>query len=351
MTNAARDRSGGFLTRRIRQVGAVLLGFLLLSPVLHGVPVVVTGALIASEARRSAPPAAIRARAPRADTGARLPSEARASRRAPLHQRRLPAAGFRLHAPAAPAFLAVRLRQGLRRRPRPVAGAVGRGAEPLSHATGTGAAPAHPGSAAHARPGAGRRWLRRSRWRLRCPGRRLRHPPRRLCWRARATAAPCGRTGTATAAGSPQPGIFGAGRSFGVWDGLFLWFLLDNLTRAGSVDFFRNHRDDPAIREFRAEAERQARDKPISARGSTSSTGSSARQPDAPANPDYLPPGVPPEVAIAPRDDVRTPTTGATERRGGGIGSGSCPSCWSAAAVWSCWHGGAVPRPPSEEAA
>jgi hypothetical protein len=119
----------------------------------------------------------------------------------------------------------------------------------------------------------------------------------------------------------PQPGIFGAGRSFGIWDGLFLWFLLDNLGRAGSVDFFRNHRNDPALQEWRAEAERQARDNADLRARLDQLDRELGRQPDAPADPDYLPPGVPPEVATARPDDVRTPTTRpAAEDEGGGIG-------------------------------
>ncbi len=123
----------------------------------------------------------------------------------------------------------------------------------------------------------------------------------------------------------PGPYVFGAGRSFGIWDGLFLWFLLDNLTRAGSVDFFRSHRDDPAIREWRAEADRLARDNAeLRSRLDRLDT-ELARQPDAPADPDYLPPGVPPEVATAPRDDARTPTTRVPEEVGSSIGTWVLP--------------------------
>ena len=136
---------------------------------------------------------------------------------------------------------------------------------------------------------------------------------------------------------SPQGGVFGGlgggglgglgGRSFGVWDGLFLGYLLNNLTRAGSVDFFRNHQDDPGLREWRAEAERQARnnaelrerldrlDRELVQRGDGQQ----------PRDPNYLPPDVPPEVALAPpapSNDVRTPTAGAAPANGSGGGGG-----------------------------
>jgi len=112
-----------------------------------------------------------------------------------------------------------------------------------------------------------------------------------------------------------------------VWDGLFLGYLLNNLTSAGSVDFFRNHRDDPGLREWRAEADRQARDnaelrerldrldRELAQRGGDA----------APRDPNYLPPDVPPEVALAPpapANDARTPTTapaGAESGSGGGL--------------------------------
>ena len=133
---------------------------------------------------------------------------------------------------------------------------------------------------------------------------------------------------------SPPGGMFGGGgglggilggRSFGVWDGLFLGYLLNNLTRAGSVDFFRNHQDDPGLRDWRAEADRQAQtnselrdrldrlDRELAQRGSD----------PAPRDPNYLPPDVPPDVALAPRDDVRTPTARPTvpaDEGGGGAG-------------------------------
>jgi hypothetical protein len=115
----------------------------------------------------------------------------------------------------------------------------------------------------------------------------------------------------------PRPGIFGAGRSFGIWDGLFLGFLLDNLARSGSVDFFRNHRDDPALRDWRAEADRQASGNPELRARLDQLDRELAQRPEAPVDRNYLPPGVPPEVATTRRDDARTPTTRPAEDRGG----------------------------------
>ncbi len=49
-------------------------------------------------------------------------------------------------------------------------------------------------------------------------------------------------------------------RSFGVWDGLFLWFMLDHLSRPGYAGFFRSHADDPGVRAWREQADAMAQD-------------------------------------------------------------------------------------------
>src|SRR3954449_4460285 len=108
--------------------------------------------------------------------------------------------------------------------------------------------------------------------------------------------------------------------SFGVWDGLFLWFLLDNLTRPGYGDFFHNHQNDPGYQQWRAEAERLARENAdVRQKLDTLDRQVAARQ-GQPQDPGYLPPDTPPEVAVATREgDARTPSTaaGAAEDTGG----------------------------------
>jgi Protein of unknown function (DUF2491) len=129
---------------------------------------------------------------------------------------------------------------------------------------------------------------------------------------------------------SPPGGVFGGGlgglggRSFGIWDGLFLGYLLNNLTRAGSVDFFRNHQDDPGVREWRQQAERQAQDNAeLRERLDRLDRELAQRNQDGqqqPRDPNYLPPDVPPEVALAPRpgNDTRTPTAAPADGGSGG---------------------------------
>ncbi|WP_207459082.1 DUF2491 family protein [Azospirillum sp. SYSU D00513] len=86
---------------------------------------------------------------------------------------------------------------------------------------------------------------------------------------------------------------------FGIWDGLFLWFLLDNLSRAGSTDFFHNHRNDPGYEQWRAEAERRAQsDADLRARLDQLDRQLAEKQ-GQPTNPNYLPPDTPRDVAVA----------------------------------------------------
>jgi hypothetical protein len=65
----------------------------------------------------------------------------------------------------------------------------------------------------------------------------------------------------------PAYGWAQQGRSFGVWDGLMLWSLLNSLSSAGHADFFHNNQDSPDYQRWRAEADRTAaRDPALQAR-------------------------------------------------------------------------------------
>ena len=110
-------------------------------------------------------------------------------------------------------------------------------------------------------------------------------------------------------------GGLGQGR-FGLWSGVFLGYLLSNLGRAGSTDFFHNHQDDPGYRDWRAQAEQQAQADPEIRRQLDELDRRLAARRDEPRDPNYLPPDVPPEVAMAPRDDARTPSTAAAPEAG-----------------------------------
>lgn len=127
-----------------------------------------------------------------------------------------------------------------------------------------------------------------------------------------------GNWGGGWAGGWRPPGYaYSAPPRFGIWDGLFLWFLLDNLTRPGSADFFHNHRSDPGYEQWRAEAERRAQSD-AELRGKLDQLDRQlAERQGQPTDPNYLPPGTPREVAIA---DARPAAD--TNDAGGGFGSG-----------------------------
>nr|WP_255636293.1 DUF2491 family protein [Azospirillum sp. 412522] len=98
---------------------------------------------------------------------------------------------------------------------------------------------------------------------------------------------------------SPPPYSIGAPRRFGVWDGLFLWFMLDTLTRPGHAAFFHNNADDPGYREWRQEADRLARDN-AELRGKLDQLDQSmTAQAGAPRQAGQLPPDIPAELARA----------------------------------------------------
>lgn len=111
---------------------------------------------------------------------------------------------------------------------------------------------------------------------------------------------------------------------FGLWNGLFLWFLLDNLTRPGYADWFHNHQNDPGYQQWRAEADRRAQDDADLKRRLDDLDGRLRAQQDQPRDPNYLPPGVPKEVA---QGDASSRTTADADRAApdgsGGFGMGT----------------------------
>ncbi len=116
---------------------------------------------------------------------------------------------------------------------------------------------------------------------------------------------------------------------FGIWDGLFLWFLLDNLTRPGYADWFHNHQNDPGYQQWRAEADRRAQDDADLKRRLDELDGRLRTQQDQPRDPNYLPPDVPKEVAQGDAtaevnaNADRAPSDQSPEPSGGGFGMGA----------------------------
>lgn len=119
---------------------------------------------------------------------------------------------------------------------------------------------------------------------------------------------------------SPPPYTTSAPRRFGVWDGLFLWFMLDTLTRPGHAAFFHNNADDPGYREWRQEADRLARDN-AELRGKLDQLDQSvAAQSGAPRQAGQLPPDVPADLARADSASSVDSASAAQASRGSGHG-------------------------------
>jgi hypothetical protein len=108
----------------------------------------------------------------------------------------------------------------------------------------------------------------------------------------------------------------GGQRSFGVWDGLFLWFMLDHLTRPGYGDFFRSHQSDPGYQQWRAEADRLATENADLKRKLDALDQQVAAAPQSPA-PAALPADIPADVAAADPAKARTPSIAANDNRPG----------------------------------
>jgi uncharacterized protein DUF2491 len=94
-------------------------------------------------------------------------------------------------------------------------------------------------------------------------------------------------------------------RSFGLWDGLFLGYLLSNLGRPGAGDFFHNNQNDPGYQQWRAETDRQAQDNAALRQKLAELDRQLAERENQPLTPGALPPTVPSEIAKA--SPTRTP--------------------------------------------
>lgn len=107
--------------------------------------------------------------------------------------------------------------------------------------------------------------------------------------------------------------------SFGVWDAMFLWFMLDSLSNASHAAWFHNHQDDTGYRQWRAEADRLAQDNAELRHKLDKLDQELAQQQGKPRDPNYLPPDVTSSEAMAGqpgREPARA--LGAPEQPGGG---------------------------------
>lgn len=93
--------------------------------------------------------------------------------------------------------------------------------------------------------------------------------------------------------------------SFGGFDAMALWFLLDNLRRPGYADFFHHHRDDPGYQSWRSEADRLAGENPDLRGKLQALDGELTQRSGRPKDPSYVPPGMDPSIAMAAQRAVR----------------------------------------------
>lgn len=88
--------------------------------------------------------------------------------------------------------------------------------------------------------------------------------------------------------------MYNSYNTFGMWDAAFLWYMMSN-----NPAFFYHHGNSAEIREFRAEADRLARDN-AELRGQLSQLDRQVQGMSGPRNSAYLPEGADPAVAFAP---------------------------------------------------
>jgi hypothetical protein len=122
---------------------------------------------------------------------------------------------------------------------------------------------------------------------------------------------------------SPPPS---AGRTlpqFGMWDALFVWYLLNTLSQPGHADFFHHHAADPGYTAWRAEADRLAATDPAVRQQLAELDARLTAMQEQPRTQAYLPPIRHPAL--------RWPPTGRQTTRAGGWGScySWCSSVWS----------------------
>ncbi len=139
---------------------------------------------------------------------------------------------------------------------------------------------------------------------------------------------------------APPPYAMNAPRRFGIWDGLFLWFMLDTLTRPGHAAFFHDNADDPGYRQWRAEADRQAQDN-AGLRAKLDELDRTVQsQAGTPREAGRLPPDVPADLARADSADRAAPDAEGGKPAGSGLSS---LALWSilllgAAALFLLWR-------------
>lgn len=93
--------------------------------------------------------------------------------------------------------------------------------------------------------------------------------------------------------GYTQPGyIYRSYPRFGVWDAMFMWFMLDNITRPHYSQMYYHHQNDPGFQQWRKEAEKMSGENQELKQKLATLDQEVARLKGQPVDPSYAPPGV-----------------------------------------------------------
>lgn len=93
--------------------------------------------------------------------------------------------------------------------------------------------------------------------------------------------------------------VYSSSPSFGMWDSMLMWMMLDNINNNNYAKMAYNHANDPGFQEWRKEAERMAKDN-AELKAKLNAMDAKLSKMSGPVDSSYLPPDIPPTVALAP---------------------------------------------------
>ena len=120
---------------------------------------------------------------------------------------------------------------------------------------------------------------------------------------------------------------FRSAPSFGIWDGLFLWMILDKISEPAHAAVAYNNQNDPGFQAWRAEADRLAADDAQLRAKLDALDARLASMQGQPRQPGTLPDGVPAAVALAPTVVVADPAGKTLVMGTGGTAGNYYPFC------------------------
>jgi hypothetical protein len=97
---------------------------------------------------------------------------------------------------------------------------------------------------------------------------------------------------------APPPYIYHSTPRFGMWDAMFLWFMLDNITRPHYANMYYNHQNDPGFQQWRREADRLAGENNELKTKLAKLDGEVGKLKGQAVDPTYVPPGVDPDIMM-----------------------------------------------------